>query len=66
MGACGFVTPVDRKKQEIIQLVSELEEMGEVPDFCRLVLDHDILEYHGKNQKLEVLLKEFLERLERS
>ena len=43
MGACGYVTPEVRLKQEIIELVIELESMGKEPEFCRLVLEEDIL-----------------------
>ena len=46
MGACGYVTPEVRLKQEIIELVIELEAMGKEPEFCRLVLEEDILHFY--------------------
>ena len=46
MGACGYVTPEVRLKQEIIELVIELEAMGKEPEFCRLVLEADILNFY--------------------
>ncbi len=46
MGACGYVTPEVRLKQEIIELVIELEAMGKEPEFCRLVLEEDILNFY--------------------
>jgi len=46
MGACGYVPPDVRLKQEIIELVIELEAMGCEPDFCRLVLEEDILHFY--------------------
>ncbi|MGB5965641.1 MAG: hypothetical protein WBF77_08470 [Sulfurimonadaceae bacterium] len=56
MGACGYVTPEVRLKQEIIELVIELEAMGKEPEFCRLVLEEDILNFYKlenseKNEK---------------
>ena len=56
MGACGYVTPEVRLKQEIIELVIELEVMGKEPEFCRLVLEEDILNFYKlenseKNEK---------------
>lgn len=56
MGACGYVTPEVRLKQEIIELVIELEAMGKEPEFCRLVLEDDILNFYKletseKNEK---------------
>ena len=46
MGACGYVTPEVRLKQEIIDLVIELESMGKESEFCRLVLEEDILNFY--------------------
>lgn len=46
MGACGYVTPEIRLKQEIIELVIELEAMGAEQEFCRLVLEEDILHFY--------------------
>ncbi|WP_345977067.1 hypothetical protein [Sulfurimonas sp. HSL3-7] len=46
MGACGYVPPDVRLKQEIIELVIELEAMGEEAEFCRLVLEEDILNFY--------------------
>ncbi len=46
MGACAYVTPEVRLKQEIIELVIELEAMGKEPEFCRLVLEEDILNFY--------------------
>jgi len=46
MGACGYVTPEVRLKQEIIELVIELEAMGKEPEFCKMVLEDDILNFY--------------------
>ena len=46
MGACGYVTPEVRLKQEIIELVIELEAMDKEPEFCHLVLEEDILNFY--------------------
>jgi hypothetical protein len=46
MGGCGYVPPDVRLKQEIIELVIELEAMGKEPEFCRLVLQEDILHFY--------------------
>ena len=46
MGACAYVTPEVRLKQEIIELVIELEAMGKEPEFCHLVLEEDILNFY--------------------
>ena len=46
MGACGYVTPEVRLKQEIIELVIELEAMGKEPKFCKMVLEDDILNFY--------------------
>ena len=56
MSACGYVPPDVRLKQEIIELVIELEAMGKEPKFCRLVLEEDILNFYKlenseKNEK---------------
>ncbi|HFU74562.1 MAG TPA: hypothetical protein ENK65_03315 [Helicobacteraceae bacterium] len=53
MGACGYVTPLNRKKQEIIALALELEEMGELNDFTQLVLEYDILSYYETPSQYE-------------
>ena len=46
MGACGYVTPEVRLKQEIIELVIELEAMGKEPAFCKMVLEDDMLDFY--------------------
>lgn len=46
MAGCGYVPPDVRLKQEIIELVIELEAMGKEPEFCRLVLEEDILNFY--------------------
>lgn len=46
MSACGYVTPEVRLKQEIIELVIELEAMGKEPEFCKMVLEDDILNFY--------------------
>ena len=46
MGACGYVTPEVRLKQEIIELAIELEAMGKEPEFCKMVLEDDILNFY--------------------
>jgi len=46
MGACAYVTPEVRLKQEIIELVIELEAMGKEPEFCKMVLEDDILNFY--------------------
>jgi len=46
MGACGYVTPEVRLKQEIIELVIELEAMGKEPAFCKMVLEDDVLNFY--------------------
>ena len=46
MGSCGYVTPEVRLKQEIIELVIELEAMGKEPEFCKMVLEDDILNFY--------------------
>ncbi len=47
MAGCGYVPPDVRLKQEIIELVIELEAMGKEPEFCRLVLEEDILHFYN-------------------
>lgn len=47
MGSCAYVTPLVRKKQEIVELAIELEEMGELDIFVQLVLEHDILGFYA-------------------
>ena len=49
MGACGYVTPEVRLKQEIIELVIELEAMGKEPEFCKMVLEDDVLNFYKLN-----------------
>ena len=46
MGACGYVTPVMKIKQEIIDLTLELESMGEEQEFCHKVLEEDLLNFY--------------------
>ena len=46
MGSCGYVTPEVRLKQEIIELVIELEAMAKEPEFCKMVLEDDILNFY--------------------
>ena len=59
MGACGYVPPDIRLKQEIIELVIELEAMGKEKTFCRLVLEEDILNFYKfKNSVQEQSSKE--------
>ncbi len=53
MGACGYVPPDVRLKQEIIELVIELEAMGKEPEFCRLVLEEDILHFYNLDKSKE-------------
>jgi len=58
MGACGYVTPEVRLKQEIIELVIELEAMGKEPEFCKMVLEDDILNFYKlQNAQEENTLK---------
>jgi len=58
MGACGYVTPEVRLKQEIIELVIELEAMGKEPEFCKMVLEDDILNFYKlQNAQEEKTLK---------
>ncbi len=55
MGACGYVTPEVRLKQEIIELIIELEAMGKEPEFCKMVLEDDILNFYKlENRDSEV------------
>jgi len=55
MGACGYVPPDVRLKQEIVELTIELEAMGKAPEFCRLVLEEDILNFFDlQNEQKEV------------
>ncbi len=46
MGSCAYVSPEVRLKQEIIDLVIELEAMGKESEFCHLVLEEDILNFY--------------------
>ena len=56
MGACGYVPPDVRLKQEIVELTIELEAMGKAPEFCRLVLEEDILNFFDlQNEQAEEL-----------
>jgi hypothetical protein len=52
MGACGYVTPVMKIKQEIIDLTLELESMGKEKEFCHLVLEEDVLNFY-KNDAMD-------------
>ena len=59
MGACGYVTPEVRLKQEIIELVIELEAMGKEPEFCKMVLEDDVLNFYKlENRDSEVTAPE--------
>ena len=59
MGACGYVTPEVRLKQEIIELVIELEAMGKEPEFCKMVLEDDILNFYKlENRDREITTSE--------
>lgn len=49
MGSCAYVPPVVRKKQEIVELAIELEEIGELDLFVRLILEHDILGFYEES-----------------
>jgi len=53
MSACGYVTPEVRLKQEIIELVIELEAMGKEPEFCKMVLEDDILNFYKLENSTE-------------
>jgi len=46
MAACGYVTPVMRIKQEIIELTLELESMEKEKVFCQKVLEDDLLNFY--------------------
>jgi hypothetical protein len=60
MGACGYVTPLMRKKQEIVQLAIELEEMDELNLFTELIFEYDLLEFYGEDTSFQEALKIFL------
>jgi len=49
MSACGYVTPVMKIKQEIIDLTLELEALGEEKAFCTKVLEEDLLNFYNSN-----------------
>ena len=49
MGACGYVTPVMKIKQEIIDLTLELEVLGKEEEFCKKVLEEDILHFYSSD-----------------
>ena len=49
MGACGYVTPVMKIKQDIIDLTLLLEDMGEEKNFCSKVLDEDLLNFYNSD-----------------
>ncbi len=62
MGSCAYVPPVVRKKQEIVELAIELEEMGELDLFVKLVLEYDILDfYEDNNASITKELSEWLQ-----
>lgn len=63
MGACGYVTPLNRKKQEIIELATELEAMGELHEFTQLILEYDLLSYYDEPSKFEAQIKDFVAAL---
>lgn len=60
MGACGYVTPLMKKKQEIVQLACELEEMGELKLFTDLIFEYDVLGFYSEDKSFEEALKKFL------
>jgi len=60
MGACGYVTPLMRKKQEIVQLAAELEEMGELNLFTELIFEYDLLGFYSEDQSFQEDLGKFL------
>ncbi len=49
MGACGYVTPIMKIKQEIIDLTLELETMGKEKEFCFQVLEKDLLNFYAND-----------------
>jgi len=49
MGACGYVTPIMKIKQEIIELTLELESMGKEKVFCHKVLEEDLLNFYNSD-----------------
>ena len=57
MGSCGYVPEDVRIKQEIIELVIKLEEMGLEPEFCELIFKEDILHFFKENDKTNTLLQ---------
>jgi hypothetical protein len=60
MGACGYVTPLMRKKQEIIQLAAELEEMGELKLFTELIFEYDLLGFYDEDTRFQEAMETFL------
>lgn len=66
MGACGYVTPLNRKKQEIIALAAELEEMGELQNFTQLIFEYDLLGYYNEPSNYENEITEFVTALNNS
>jgi len=60
MGACGYVTPLMRKKQEIVQLATELEEIGELKLFTDLIFEYDLLEFYSEDRSFQEELEKFL------
>ena len=49
MGACGYVTPIMKIKQDIIELTLELEAMGKEKNFCHKVLEEDLLNFYNSD-----------------
>lgn len=49
MGACGYVTPEIKIKQEIIELTLALEAMGKEKNFCHQVLEEDLLNFYNSD-----------------
>lgn len=60
MGTCGYVTPLMRKKQEIVQLAAELEETGELKLFTELIFEYDLLGFYSEDQSFQEELAKFL------
>jgi len=55
MGACGYVTPVMKIKQEIIDLTLALEAMGKEKEFCHKVLEEDVLNFYNNDSMNRVV-----------
>jgi len=49
VGACGYVTPIMKIKQEIIDLTLALEAMGKEKIFCQKVLEEDLLNFYNSD-----------------